>query len=494
MTNYGGALMYITKVFKGNDYILYSGEDVDVATITSNSKERKYRSIFFALKGQKNNAVEFVDEAIENGAVAIVSKTYISDQRKGIAYIQTDDVQKLMAAAAKRIYREYMHGIRLVAVTGTNGKTSFVNAAYQMYNNLNKKSSFTGTLGTNIKNCNIILPNNTTYDQSVYYELIRCANTDEIKNIFSEISSQGLALGRCEGIDFDVAVFLNLSQDHLDYHVNMENYYAAKRKLFDSCRGLLIINIDDQYGARLYREQKAKGKNIISYSVNTNADYMIQNIVSGAQSTSFELISKTGRDFYTLPLCGGYQALNITPIIILMLKDGFTSSQIKAAMTKIKTAAGRMECVYDGKPSVYIDYAHTPDALVKALSFLKSAFGNNITCVIGCGGDRDNKKRSLMGKNASDLADYVIFTNDNPRGERSAKILSEIINPIEKENYIVIPQREKAIVYALKNTDKNGVVLIAGKGHENYQISKGKYEYFSDKDTVNNYFNETSRA
>ena len=139
MTNYGGALMYITKVFKGNDYILYSGEDVDVATITSNSKERKYRSIFFALKGQKNNAVEFVDEAIENGAVAIVSKTYISDQRKGIAYIQTDDVQKLMAAAAKRIYREYMHGIRLVAVTGTNGKTSFVNAAYQMYNNLNKK-------------------------------------------------------------------------------------------------------------------------------------------------------------------------------------------------------------------------------------------------------------------------------------------------------------------------------------------------------------------
>lgn len=485
--------MRITEIFKGCEYTLYHGDNKDISCMMPHSKQPKNRSMFFAVKGISNDGNSYISEAIGNGAAAIVSEAYIAPSDKDISYIKCDNIAETMAHAAKNLYEEYMRQIRLAAVTGTNGKTSFVNIASQIYNCLGEKSAYTGTLGTNIVKCCTDLPQNTTFDSVTFHELVRCAVTDGVKNIFSETSSQGLAQNRCKYIDFDAAVFLNLTQDHLDYHKDMENYYCCKKILFDENMGLQLINIGDPYGKRLAKEMGRKNKNIVTFGDDSDANYRINNISDKHYATEFQLLNAHSAYRFTVPLCGTFQACNLTPIIILLFADGYKPAEIQRALDSIKPVPGRMECIYKGKPKVYLDYAHTPDALLKALKYLKGNHASALTCVFGCGGSRDNTKRALMGEIATEYADRVVLTDDNPRDERSAKILSEIIEPLNKDNYVVIPKREEAILYALNRAKEQDIVLIAGKGHEEYQISNGITTVFSDRKTVKEYFNEKNK-
>jgi UDP-N-acetylmuramoyl-L-alanyl-D-glutamate--2,6-diaminopimelate ligase len=440
------------------------------------------------------NGNYYIPEALKNGAVAVASEEYIDWHDDSVSYIKCGDIDDAMARCAKNLYADYLRKIRLTAVTGTNGKTSFVSIASQLYNFLGKKSAFTGTLGTNIINCCNVLPQNTTYNPAIYHELILCAVTDGVKNIFSEVSSQGLAAKRCRYIDFNASVFLNLTQDHLDFHKDMESYYNCKKILFEETNGLQLINTGDYYGNRLAKEMKRKNKPVVPFGAENDADYRITDIADKKYATEFVLRQAQHQYKFIVPLCGTFQAYNITPIIILLFKDGYSANEIQLALDHVKPVPGRMECIYKGRPKVYLDYAHTPDALCKALKYLKKNQAAKLTCVFGCGGNRDHTKRALMGEIATEYADRVILTDDNPRDERSAKILSEIIGQLEKDNYIVIPNRADAIIYALDTSRDEETVLIAGKGHETYQVYSGVSASFSYRNTVKDYFAQKNKC
>ena len=475
--------MELFELLHGLEHEILSGENTRIDSLMIHSGQYSENAVFFAEKGVYFDGADFIEQAVLSGAAAVCTNRSLDVYLDNICYFKVPDIMKAQSLMAVKLYGLNEGPPSKIAVTGTNGKTSVVMIASEVFSALGAKAAYTGTLGTNIEGMSENLTDNTTFPPAVYAKIAVRAKEEEYRYLFSEVSSQGLSKGRVEGIVFDYSVFMNLTEDHLDYHNGMEDYYLAKKKLFSQTKKA-VINISDSYGKRLYDELAALGAEAVSFSYKGEpADFMLSRIELKPASTCFRLSFGEGEADFCVPIIGEHNALNTAAVIIAALLEGFSSELISEAVSSLSPVRGRLELI--SSSNVYLDYAHTPDALLKAVSTIKSVTGRELTVVFGCGGDRDPYKREEMGKIAGRYADFAVVTNDNPRNENPNEIISQIVRGIESDNYIVIPDRKKAIKYAVGHASDSSCVLIAGKGHEEYIIIGNKKMPFSDRDCVN---------
>lgn len=423
------------------------------------------------------NNKEYVFEAVKNGANEIISK-------------QKYDDKTIVVENPKKYYNEYIYNkyynnikdIKLIGVTGTNGKTTTCYIIYQMLNKLNIRCAYIGTLG--FYKCGIIKElENTTPDIDELYEYLNeCAN-ENIKYVVMEVSSHSLIQDRIYGLKFDSVIFTNLTEDHLDYHKNMEEYKKAKLILFNKLRNkrIAIINSDDKY----YKEFMLP--NNYNITVGINGIFKIKNIILNSESINLTFNYK--KEYKKkLNMVGKYNAYNYLEAIASLVYLGLDIEEL--LNLEINEPPGRMNMIKYKNNTIFIDYAHTPDAMENVLKSVKEFSKGKIITIFGCGGNREKEKRKLMGDIATNYSDNVIITNDNPRFEDENEIIKDITSEIKKNNYEIIKDRKKAIIRGISYLKNNDVLLILGKGHENYQIIGNEKIHFDDYEIVTEYLKE----
>ena len=447
--------------------------DYLIEGVSSNSKAIKKNYIFVALKGQKLDGSNFITEAKKNGAILILAEE-----------LNKEDVFSLKKGTARKTYSLLLSSFhdkqpkQIVGVTGTNGKTSVVEFCRQIWKQASWKAASMGTLGTKInainekKNLLKSTNNLTTFEPANLYEQLNYLANKEISHLAIEASSHGIDQCRLDGINFSGAVFTNLSRDHLDYHKSIENYYSSKKRLFTHLlneNSSIAINLDDNYGVKLYQELKKSNYLILTFGKKDEAD--VQIISTTTNNKSIDLTLKFNNQFFqtTIGMIGQFQVYNIIASASICIALGMDPVFVFNSLSYLKPARGRMEIVSDSenKSLVIIDYAHTPEALSSVLSSLKQDAKGKIITLFGCGGNRDTGKRELMGKIAHNNSDLVIVTDDNPREELPSRIRKEIL--LGCPNAIEIADRNTAIKFAVSKLQDNDLLLIAGKGHESTQ-------------------------
>ena len=423
--------------------------------------------IFIAIRGNNDDGHNYIESAINNGASLIICE-------KGSFSIPTiivDDTKKYLEEYLKEKYYNEIKDIKLIGMTGTNGKTTTCYLIYQALNISNIKCAYIGTIGFYINGEKKVL-NNTTPNIYELYEMLLECKKNNIEYVVMEVSSQGIEEGRINTLLFDYVIFSNLTQDHLDYHKTMNNYLKSKQKLFKKTRnGVAIINSDDKY----YKSFLLNNKNI---TYGKNGDYKISDINSNITGSSFKLNNIK----YETKLIGEYNIYNISVVIILL--NLLNVSNIQNIISLLKFPPGRMDIIKYNSNNIIVDYAHTPDAVKKILEEINKLKQNKVITIIGCGGNRDKTKRGIMGSIACNYSDYVIFTSDNPRNEDPKKIIEDIICKLDNKNYEIKINRKKAIKRGIQLLKKNDILLLLGKGHENYQIIKNNKINFDDKEEV----------
>jgi UDP-N-acetylmuramoyl-L-alanyl-D-glutamate--2,6-diaminopimelate ligase len=412
-----------------------------------------------------------------------------------VPVIPIDKLKSRLGLMASRYYRDPSQDLNIIGITGTNGKTSIAYYLAQLFSKADSgQVGSIGTLGAGV--FGQLQPGiNTTPDVFIINELLSDFRAKQIHHVVMEVSSHGLEQGRVDNIQFETAVFTNLSRDHLDYHGDMVAYGEAKRKLFTS-PGLknAVINIDDEYGSRLFSELHNR-INSISYGIvahssnasvkpEVNAEILVQDI----NSLSLNINSPWGSSEVILPLSGEFNAYNILACLAVLCLHDMQFDNVLESLRGLKPVPGRMEAfVKEGYPGIFVDYSHTPDALKHALSYLKDHCNGRLVCVFGCGGDRDKGKRPVMGAAAEQYADLVYLTSDNPRNEPPEQIIDDIRKGMKGLVPIVIEQdRTMAITEAINSAKPEDIILVAGKGHETYQEIGNKRLPFSDRQLVRN--------
>ena len=434
--------------------------------LQSDSRKVRIGDTFIALKGIKDDGHNYILDAINNG-----TKKIICEHGNYPNMVKVDNTNTYLHKYLKDNYLKYINRLKLIGITGTNGKTTTSYLIYQAMNNLRIKCAYIGTIGFYI-NGKIKDNINTTPDiLTLYHMLTKCVK-ENVKYVVMEVSSQGLYYNRVDGLKFDYAVFTNLTIEHLDFHKNMDNYLKEKMKLFSNLKedGISIINSDDQYYKNFITDK------CITYGV--LGDYKIRNINYNINNSSFTVNNIK----YKTSLIGEYNIYNLCVVIIILKQLGISDDKIYNTILKLDSAPGRMDKIKYKDSIIIIDYAHSPDAVEKVLKTLKDK--GRITTIIGCGGNRDKSKRKIMGSIASKNSDYVIFTSDNPRYEESEDIIIDMIQNVDSFNYEIEINRENAIIKGIQRLKKNDILLILGKGHENYQEIKGVKYPFNDKDVV----------
>jgi len=418
-------------------------------------------------------------DAIKNGATKIICE----EGSYEVETIIVKDTRVFLAEELKRKYKKELDDLKLIGITGTNGKTTSCYLVYQLLNKLGIKTSYIGTLGFYLDNQAIPL-NNTTPDIMDLYEMFLKSQKAGCKVVVMEVSSQALSYDRLLNIEFDIACFTNLTQDHLDYHKTMENYKKSKQILFHNLKNekLAIINKDDNY----YKDFLFEDNNNILYGTN-NSDYKIINYNLDIDKTSFILLNNNKEYEITIPLACKYNIYNYLNALIISHKLGNKIEKIIEESKNLIQPNGRFEIISKNNKVVIIDYAHTPDAVNNILNNINEYKKGKIYTIIGCGGNRDRKKRPIMGEIATSKSDYVIFTNDNPRFEDEKVIINDIIYNLNNTNFEIIYDRKEAIKKGISLLKNNDILLILGKGHENYQIINNKKYYFNDKEIALKY-------
>ena len=480
--------MRLTQLIKslGINHTACVPKDFEVKGISCNSKEVLAGYIFVAIKGNNQDGHKFIASAIKQGAGAVViEKSKLKDHKISAqaCFISVLDTRKALARLAAGFYADPSSKIKVIGITGTNGKTTVT----YLIEAILKKSGFLpaviGTINYRFKN-KIITAKNTTPGpielQGMFSDMLK----EGIDYAAMEVSSHALDQNRTEGINFHSAIFTNLTQDHLDYHKTLENYFQAKAKLFKNIGkdSFVVINNDDAYGRRLKRLTSAR---IITYGILRQADIVAKDIKFDVSHTEFRLMNGKVKIDITSRLIGRHNVYNILAAASWALAEGLNLSIIKSEIEKFSSVPGRLERI-DNKGGffIFVDYAHTEDALHNVISTLRQLPCKRIIVVFGCGGNRDKIKRPKMGYVVTELADLAIITNDNPRQEDPLEIIKEIKKGIIRANYTVIADRKKAIIKALSLAKPGDIVLVAGKGHENYQILKGKAIPFDDRQVV----------
>ncbi len=470
---------------KLNDLLKVAGlppnkENPSITDITEDSREVKEGSLFFARRGESFDGNKFIEEAIQKGAVAIITDSAeAAGKRRGVPVIYSKDITGTIANIASAFFGNPSKKLKLIGITGTNGKTTTTYIIFELLNRIGINCGIVGTVETGTWKKRI--PSKRTTPGAIEFNRRLKEFLDRGEEyVVCEVSSHGLALRRVENVEFEGAIFTNLSHDHLDFHKNMENYFLAKEKLFFKTRKATVINIDDEYGRLLYSLRGLFRCKTVP--VGENGKVKLEGYQLIAEKARFRIVNRqqTVLEVET-NLLGRYNAFNITLAITLLQALNLPVEEMVKYLSSIKVP-GRMEEVV---PGVFVDYAHTPDALAKALTGLKEITSGRLIVVFGCGGNRDREKRTKMGKIADELADIIIVTDDNPRNEDPKTIIQEIVMGIEQnEKLKIIHNREEAIGEALKLKREEDVVLIAGKGHETYQIIGNKKIHFNDREVV----------
>lgn len=457
--------------------------------ISYNSKKTKPNDLFICLTGEHVDGHEFAEEALANGAIACVVERRLSIDAPQIVVSSTEE---MIARIANLFYAEPSTKLNIIGVTGTNGKTTVTHLIQKLYEAFGQKCALIGTLGHKFSSGEPYLDAKHTTPQapelqSVLYDI----NEKCIDNVVMEVSSHSLVQHRVDYVDFNGAVFTNLTQDHLDFHITMNNYFKAKAILFDNlvAGDFAVINADDEYAPR-FLDVISPTVSTYTYGVGTKADVMAKDIMFKNDGAEFTCVVK-GREYKTvLSMNGMFSVYNVLAALTTALALGFDIEKSIRVLEKIKGVAGRFETVVT-KPAVIVDYAHTPDGLENVLKAAKEITpeGGKLICIFGCGGDRDATKRPKMGKIAEELADKVIVTSDNPRSENPQQIITDILAGFKSVNDVIVePDRELAIKEAYKLANANDVVLVAGKGHEDYQILADETIHFDDREKVREIF------
>lgn len=471
--------MVINELFKDVEYKILQkvSDEINGEDLEFDSRKIKQGDVFIALEGSIVDGHTFISKAIENGAKTILVEKDV-DKVEGINYFLVDGLREKMGIIASNFYGYPQNQLKIVGITGTNGKTT---TTYILESILGEKNvARIGTVEYKIGD-EIIPAPNTTPSSLEIIKICKKALEKNIKYLIMEVSSHGLDIGRVNMLRFEAGIFTNLTLDHLDYHKTMENYYLAKRKLFDLVKDKKnsIINIDDEYGKR-YLEYT----NGISYGIGQgDIQGEIKQITREGQEVTIKIFEKEYK--INLRLLGRYNLSNLLGAIGAVKTLGLSDEEIISKIPLIHGAPGRFEPVkIDRDFTVIVDYAHTGDALENILKSINEFKTNRVITVFGCGGDRDKTKRPIMGGIAEKYSDIVIVTSDNPRTEDPEEIIKDIVVGLTKENHTVEIHREKAIEKAISLAEKNDIILIAGKGHENYQVIGREKIHFDDKEEV----------
>ena len=464
---------------------IHGDNNREVTELVIDSRKVTENALYIAMRGTVVDGHSFIASAIEKGAAAIVCEEFPETLVENVTYIQVKDSSKTLGHLASNFYGNPSQKLKLIGVTGTNGKTSVSTLLFDIFKNLGYPAALLSTVEIRIGE-EVIPATHTTPDVITINRILAEAVEKGCEFAFMEVSSHGIAQNRIEGLHFKIAGFTNLTHDHLDYHKTFEEYLKTKKRFFDQLEdtAIAITNVDDKNGNVMLQNTKAKKK---SYALKTMADYhgkLLEVDFNGM------LLNFNGKEFWTT-LTGKFNVYNLLLVFGIAAELGFQQDEILQAISQLKRVSGRFETFKsDGGIFFIVDYAHTPDALENILDSINDIRTKNerLITVFGCGGDRDHSKRPEMGNIATKKSTLAIITSDNPRTEDPAQIIKEIEAGVEPQNfskYTSIPDRKEAIKMAIKFAEPKDIVLVAGKGHETYQEINGVKHHFDDKEVIN---------
>ncbi|MFQ3549840.1 MAG: UDP-N-acetylmuramoyl-L-alanyl-D-glutamate--2,6-diaminopimelate ligase [Armatimonadota bacterium] len=488
-------MKYLELIDNISDYQMINNNNVEINGIAFDSREVQNGNLFIAISGGSFDGHNYISEAIKKGASAIVAEKNIKEYSSKVSYVVVPNSRKAMGKIAAAFYNYPTRDIKLIGVTGTSGKTTVTHLISYILNQANIKNGVIGTIGIRIDN--EYLPSNHTTPESLdLQKTIFNMKHQGVQAVIMEASSHGLYQGRLIGCEFDVGIFTNIARDHLDFHKTQEAYLQAKMLLFNDMPNHSektfsgVINIDDEHSDVVIKNTKGK---VITFGINKTADLMAKNIIATDKEVSFDLIYENNTINIKMPIGGMFNVYNALSAIGASLCLDIHIDDIIKGLANVKPVAGRFEYVDCGQNfGVIVDYAHTPDELENVLLSAKSITKGNLIVVFGCGGDRDRGKRPIMGRIADEISDIVVVTSDNPRTEDPLSIIDEILTGIERKNNIVVePDRYKAIREAIKLAKADDCVVIAGKGHEDYQIFANETIHFDDREVARELLMET---
>jgi len=481
----------LIEYLKYDDLINF--KDVEISGISYNSKTTKKGDIFICLPGEHADGHNFAQMAVENGASAILAEHKVEGLK--IPQVIVNSTRHKIADIADRFYSSPSKGINLIGITGTNGKTTVTHLIQKIFEENNQRCALIGTLGYKLSSKGEYRDAKHTTPQAPELQatLRMIKDVEKIDNVVMEVSSHALEQNRVGGCRFNGAVHTNLTQDHLDYHITMDNYFKAKALLFEHLTegDFAVVNLDDEYGER-FLSVIPEGVKKYTYGVKTKADIIAKDIQFSLNGAEFKLVINGNEYNVNLHMNGMFSVYNVLAAISATTAMGIDINIALKALENVHGVAGRFEVV-NKKPLVIVDYAHTPDGLENVLKSAREITPKDgkLICLFGCGGDRDATKRPKMGAIAQKLSDKIIITSDNPRSEDPQQIITDIIaglQSVNPETVTVEPDRGEAIALLKKLAANNDVVVIAGKGHEDYQILKDKTIHFDDREQARKVF------
>ncbi|MBU3098653.1 MULTISPECIES: UDP-N-acetylmuramoyl-L-alanyl-D-glutamate--2,6-diaminopimelate ligase [Clostridium] len=479
--------MKLRKIMENINFNLIKGDiDIDIKKIQYDSRKVKKGDVFFAIEGYNLDGHKYIQSAINNGAVAVICQKDIEDGLD-IVVIKVEDARRALAISAANYYENPSRSMKTIGITGTNGKTT---SAFMIKAILEQSGYKVGLIGTiaNFIGKKKIHTERTTPESLELHELFKEMVDSNVDYCVMEVSSHSLSLDRVYGIEFCESIFTNLTQDHLDFHKTFENYFNAKLKLFKLSK-TSVINIDDEYGAKAYNLIK---NSKLSFALNHTADIMASNIKMHSRGSQFTLKYKESSFDIELNIPGNYNVYNALGCIAVCLNQGVEIPAIKKALQKVQVL-GRCELVENNHNlgfEIILDYAHTPDGLENILETVREFTKGKLIAVYGCGGDRDKTKRPIMGRIGTNLSDFSFITSDNPRTENPLEIIKDVVLGIEKNNFEIIENRREAIKRAIESATTGDIIVIAGKGHEDYQILKDKTIHFDEREVISEILKE----
>ncbi len=465
--------------------------DVQISGVETDSRRIRAGNLFLACAGGHNHGLDFVDEALARGAAAVAWDAQTPPELD-VANLRVPELHRHLGEIAARFYDHPAADLSLIGITGTDGKTSCAHVLAQACALLGQPCGYMGTLGYGLLP-DLAPATHTTPDAVTLQTWLARLRDAQAKSVALEVSSHALDQGRVDGLGFDVAVLTNIGRDHLDYHASLEAYIAAKHRLFEGANlKAAVLNVDDEYGAR-WLHALAPGVDAVAYGLDSpcipaQARHVVaREVLAQPQGLALNIDSSWGELRIESPLLGRFNAYNLLAALAVLLLRGIQPDAAAAALCKVVTVPGRMQLVdaVPGRPLVVVDYAHTPGALEQALRAVCEHASGRIFCVFGCGGERDTGKRPLMAAAAAKQADALWITDDNPRGEDPVRIVADILSGLPSETSATVEHdRARAIAQAIDAAGPGDAVLIAGKGHETYQIIGNERRDFDDREAA----------
>lgn len=475
--------MKLEKVLQGVEYqIIYGTDNIVINKLEYDSRCVKAGDVFVCIEGYSTDGHKYIKNALQNGAVAIICQKppegFLSTN-----IIKVKDSRAALAICGANYFDRPAGKMKIIGITGTNGKTTSTFMIKAILETAGHKVGLVGTIANYIGDKKIVSHRTTPESldlQELFSDMVR-AGCDYC---IMEVSSHSLYLSRVYGVWFSQAIFTNLTRDHLDFHLTFENYYNAKLILFKNTQSS-IINIDDEYGERLLND--ASGKRL-TYSINKESDVKASNIVMHSRGAEFDISYKGKDKLIHINIPGKYNISNALASAGACLAEGISLQDVKCGLGNMLCVPGRCELVTSASElgfEMIVDYAHTPDGLSNILSTAREFTSGRLISVFGCGGDRDKTKRPIMGQIGTQLSDIAVITSDNPRSENPTQIIKDVVEGCTKDNFIIIENRREAIKKAMEMALSGDVIVVAGKGHEDYQILKDKTIHFDEREIIN---------